>query len=176
MKYTIIIIIGIITLGLIFYFILPAFQPAEDVPQAQFIRIWPAGWLEYKSWIFKFSLLYPDDLIAKEYSEGKGTTIAFENQKTRRGFQIFVVPYGENQITPERFKSDVPSGVIEDQKDIILIDGITRASMFYSQNMAMGDTREVWFIKNGFLYEVTTYRELDAWLSSIIQTWKFLEF
>ena len=38
----------------------------------------------------------------------------------------------------------------------------------------MGDAREVWFIKNGFLYEVTTYKELDAWLASIMQTWKFI--
>ena len=174
MKYVLAAIIGIIMLGLIFYFVLLVFQPAEDVPQAQFIRIWPAGWLEYKSWIFKFSLLYPDDLRVREYSEGRGTTIAFQSEKTGRGFQIFVVPYLEDHITQERFKSDVPSGVIQDQQEI-LIDG-ARATMFYSQNAVMGDTREVWFIKNGFLYEVTTYRDLDLWLSNIMQSWQFLEF
>ena len=174
MRYALVIIIAAIVLGAFFYFILPVFWPAEDVLQAQFARIWPAGWLEYKSWIFKFSLLYPDDLRVREYSEGRGTTIAFQSEKTGRGFQIFVVPYPEDHITPERFKSDVPSGVIQDQQEI-LIDG-ARATMFYSQNAVMGDTREVWFIKNGFLYEATTYRDLDAWLSNIMQTWRFLEF
>jgi hypothetical protein len=32
------------------------------------------------------------------------------------------------------------------------------------------DTREVWFIYNAFLYEVTTYNELDAWLQAILQS------
>jgi hypothetical protein len=38
----------------------------------------------------------------------------------------------------------------------------------------MGDAREVWFIKSGYLFEVTTYKPLDSWLSQILQTWKFL--
>ena len=117
-------------------------------------------------------MFYPDDLQVREHGEGRGTTIAFENIKTGRGFQIFVVPYKGDQISTERLKMDVPSGVIKDQTDI-LIDG-TAATMFYSQNAAMGDTREVWFIKYGFLYEVTTYKEFDAWISSIMQTWQFL--
>jgi hypothetical protein len=46
--------------------------------------------------------------------------------------------------------------------------------MFFSQNPVMGETREVWFIKDGYLYEVTTYRELDSWLSQIMATWQWL--
>ena len=38
----------------------------------------------------------------------------------------------------------------------------------------MGDTREVWFINNGFLYEVATYKNLDAWLAELMSNWKFL--
>jgi hypothetical protein len=38
----------------------------------------------------------------------------------------------------------------------------------------MNDTREVWFIKGGLLHEVTTYKELDAWLKPIMQFWKFI--
>jgi hypothetical protein len=34
----------------------------------------------------------------------------------------------------------------------------------------LNDTREVWFIYNAFLYEVTTYNELDAWLQAILQS------
>ena len=37
-----------------------------------------------------------------------------------------------------------------------------------------GDTREVWFIHGGYLYEVTTYKELDIWLAGIMRTWKFI--
>ena len=38
----------------------------------------------------------------------------------------------------------------------------------------MGDTREVWLIHRDFLYEVTTYKPLDAWLTPILQILKFI--
>jgi hypothetical protein len=41
------------------------------------------------------------------------------------------------------------------------------------ERLRMGDTREVWFIHGGFLYEVTTYKQLDSWLAPIMQTWQF---
>jgi hypothetical protein len=33
---------------------------------------------------------------------------------------------------------------------------------FLSNAPRLNDTREVWFIHGGFLYEITTYKELDA--------------
>jgi hypothetical protein len=45
--------------------------------------------------------------------------------------------------------------------------------MFFGRNSIMGDTREVWFVHSGSLFEVTTYKELDAWLSQIMATWKW---
>lgn len=67
---------------------------------------------------------------------------------------------------------DLPSGVMK-EPTVIVLDG-TQATMFWSTNSIMGDTREVWFIKNGFLYEVVTYKELDTWLGQIMRSWKFL--
>ena len=55
-----------------------------------------------------------------------------------------------------------------------LLGGSPRATLFTGFNPIMGDTREVWFIKNGFLYEVATYKPLDAWLGQIMQGWKFI--
>jgi hypothetical protein len=54
----------------------------------------------------------------------------------------------------------------------VTIDGVP-ATMFYGSNSVMGDTREIWFIHDGFLYEVTTYKQLDSWLAPIMQTWHF---
>jgi hypothetical protein len=47
------------------------------------------------------------------------------------------------------------------------------ATMFYGSNSIMGDTHEIWLIKDGFLYEVMTYKQLDSWLAPIMQTWQF---
>lgn len=132
----------------------------------------PQGFNRYQNTAHKFSLLYPNDLGVREYKESADSMSAtFESPDGSKGFQIYVTKYTEPQITPERFKLDQPSGVRDAPTDVI-VDG-TRATMFFGRNSVMGDTREVWFIREGFLYEVTTYRELDAWLAQIMQTWKF---
>ncbi len=127
---------------------------------------------EYKNLILRFSLVYPQDLRIKEYADGtSASTITFEDTSGEKSFQIFVVPYRENQITEEQFKKDVPSGVMNKPVDII-IDGV-QGTMFFSTNASLGDTREVWFIRSGFLYEITTYARLDSWLAQILSTWRF---
>jgi len=83
-----------------------------------------------------------------------------------------VIPYGQRQVSNERFKIDEPSGVRKDATTTI-IDGV-QGTMFFGSNDVMGDTREVWFIHNGYLYEVTTYKPLGALLSQVMATWKFI--
>ncbi len=145
-------------------------KPDTDVSPS---RPAPAGFSEYHNATYHFSLFYPQDLSAREYKEvGTAMTVTFEGPFSDRGFQVFVVPYGEKRVTPERFKTDVPSGIIASSTDITL-DGIA-ATAFYSRNQAMGDTYEIWFLYHGFLYEVTTYKEFDAWLNEIMSSWKFL--
>lgn len=126
----------------------------------------------YLNRLLKFSVVYPGNLDVQEYGQGNTSTIVFEDVSTQEGFQVFVVPYEEQVVSDERFKMDVPSGVMKDPVDI-LVDGV-RATMFFSHNSLLGETREVWFIKDGFLYEVTARKDLDGWLSEIIRNWKFI--
>jgi len=131
------------------------------------------GMLAYKNAAFHFGLLFPDNLQATEYKEQDGAvTVSFQDTKTDKGFEVYVTPYTDKQITPQRFKLDEPSGVMQTPTDIV-VDG-KRATMFFGNNSIMGDTREVWFIHGGFLYEVTTYKDFDSWLAGIMQTWKFI--
>lgn len=136
-------------------------------------RQMPDGWREYQNVAYGFSLFYPQELTVDEHKEGEGvSTITFQNIERGEGFQIFVMPYHEERVSEERFRKDVPSGVRTDMSDTT-IDGATGAT-FYSTNMALGDMREVWFIRGGRLYEVTTLKSLDTWLGEIMKTWKFL--
>jgi hypothetical protein len=133
----------------------------------------PAGFAEYRTAQYRFTLLYPSDLVVEEYSEDDGaSTVTFQNIGTGHGFQIFIAPYGLAQITDEQFRKDEPSGVRTDTKDAV-IDKAKGAS-FYSTNAALGDTAEVWFIHGGYLYEVTTLKPLAPWLNEIMQSWKFI--
>ena len=149
--------------------------PAEGgtPPKAVAERKPSAGQSEYRSERYKFSLFYPKTIKVEEFDEGGGaSTIVFQNPKEGLGFQIFIVPFSGNQITDERFKQDVPSGVRNELRNIT-VDGASGAS-FYSENILLGETAEVWFIKNGFLYEVIAPKVLNAWLSEIMQTWHFI--
>src|SRR3990167_8204177 len=75
-------------------------------------RVPTAGLSEYYSARYRFSLFYPEKLEVKEYDEGGGaSTITFQNVAAAQGFQIFVVPYHDPQVSEERFHTDVPSGV-----------------------------------------------------------------
>ncbi len=131
------------------------------------------GYLTYANQQYHFSLQYPPNLQVTTYGGGgQGLTVAFQDPSTNAGFQVFVTPYNQPQITKARFEMDEPSGVLENPTTIV-IDGVS-ATMFYSTDARMGDTREVWFINGGLLYEVTTYKELDTWLAGIMMTWRFI--
>jgi hypothetical protein len=127
---------------------------------------------EYQSTAYHFSLLYPNYLKVSTFDEGGGaTTITFQNPEKGQGFQIFIVPYGESQVSEQRFKYDEPSGVRNNLKNIV-VDGAS-GDAFYSTDATIGETREVWVVHGGFLYEITTHKLLDAWLGGILQTWRF---
>ena len=121
---------------------------------------------------YGFSLQMPQGLSAERYDEGGGaSTFTFQNVGAGQGFQIFIVPYSGAQISDARFKEDEPSGVRTGAQNIS-IGGVPAVS-FYSTNLALGDTAEIWFIRSGYLYEVTTLKPLAGWLSQIMQSWKF---
>jgi hypothetical protein len=131
------------------------------------------GLRKYKNTAFHFSLLYPQNLQLQEYKElGGGLTVTFQDVAAQQEVQVFVTPYGDAQITDARFKLDEPSGIKIDSTNIV-VDG-AKGMEFFSSAPTMDDTREVWFIKNGYLYEVTTFKELDSWLQQILQTWQFI--
>jgi hypothetical protein len=132
----------------------------------------PAGYLPYDNQHYHFSVYYPPTLQLHTYDEeGGGFTAAFQNPTTNVGLEVYVTPYSGTQITEQEFKLDEPSGVMN-QPTHVTIDGV-QATMFFGSNSVMGDTREIWFIHGGFLYEVTTYKQLDSWLAPIMQTWQF---
>ncbi len=135
----------------------------------------PAGYAEYYNPQYHLSLIYPAALKMTEHpEEGGAMTVTFEqdDNKTVEGFQIFIVPYAGGQITDERFKADVPSGVRTGLKNITIDDAV--GASFYSTDAELGDTAELWLIHGGYLYEMTTFKELSGWLGSIAQTIQFL--
>lgn len=133
----------------------------------------PAGMKEYRNAQYRFSIFIPESMSASTTDEGQGaTTFIFEDLAAETGFQIFVVPYLDEEVSEERFRSDIPSGVRRGMQDIT-IDGAIGAS-FFSEHAALGETAEIWFVQNGYLYEVTTLKPLAQWLSGVMNSWEFI--
>ena len=140
-----------------FYMSLPSFSGQDSQPAAgaaasgaplKPARTPPAGHKEYREQRYRFAVFVPDNLVAKSYDEGGGaSTIALQDAAKAEGFQVFIVPYKEAQVSEERFRRDAPSGVRKSPKDVT-IDGAT-ATSFYGTSALLGDTAEIWFILGG---------------------------
>lgn len=136
-------------------------------------RTAPAGYTEYRNLQYRFALFYPSNFSVKVYDEGGGaSTVTFQNTATAQGFQIFIVPYGGAQVSESQFKKDEPSGVMQEPTNVT-VDG-TFGTMFFGSQPPLGDTREVWFIKNGYLFEVSAPKSLDSWLQGIMGSFEFI--
>ncbi len=149
-----------------------SFPPPGDDPRAGFRTYTHPG--------RRFSLEYPGTLAVETFAESDGAeTIVFQNAPGdpagRRGFQIAVSPFaGAKRLTPELVAEELPATLLEDPAEVALGDG-TRALGFWSRDPRIGRTREVWFVRGGSLYAVTTYGELGAWLSEILSRWRFAD-
>ncbi len=128
---------------------------------------------------YGFSLVVPKDLEAFRVDEGQGTeTIVFTpaSENADAVMQIFVTPYLPREITKERLAKDVPGGVIKDVTEVLIgVGSDIRAVRFSSEHPGLGEAREVWFLRNGYLFEVTTRMANDAWLATVLKTWQFAE-
>lgn len=136
-------------------------------------RVPPAGFKEYRNEKYHFALFYPDMLAITEYDEGFGAmTITFENNEATKGFQIFIAPDHDTQISEERFRMDEPSGVVKDKTDTS-VDGAP-AVAFFGRHPEVGDTREVWFLHGGYIFEAVTVKAQEEIIGTSLSTWQFL--
>lgn len=132
-----------------------------------------------------FSFNYPSDLKVSNFREGEGEQILFqgENGDPAGGgaswFQIYITPWDEGEgITVDRIKQDLPDILIKEPQFVILgprqKEGVgPKALIFFSQETGLGETREVWFVQEGNLYQITAYKKLDSMIGEILSTLVF---
>ncbi|MEQ1561451.1 MAG: hypothetical protein ABL899_01855 [Nitrospira sp.] len=128
---------------------------------------------------YAFSFTYPSSMKTSNFREGDGEQILFQDDANKNWFQINITPWDESgDLTVARIKKDIPDIVIKDPQSVILgpdqkSSSGPKAIIFFSKEASLGETREVWFVKNGNLYQVTTYKRLDALISQILSTLVF---
>ncbi|OHA11518.1 MAG: hypothetical protein A3H71_01280 [Candidatus Sungbacteria bacterium RIFCSPLOWO2_02_FULL_48_13b] len=129
----------------------------------------------YTSPDYSFSFKYPKGFNATELSDDNGDTVLVQKPEEKSGFQIYITPFDEAEpLTAARILQDMPASEVIDPKDVLMGEEKTiNAVIFLSTNSSFGKTREVWFVRDGFLYQVTTYEGQDNFIGPILETWKF---
>lgn len=104
---------------------------------------------------------------ASELEDEVGKTILIKDGEYE--MQIYVSNFDENIIlTAERIKQDIPDIKMKDVYKV-KAGGIT-AITFIDTNQ---NTREVWFVNRGFLYQVSSRPEDDEVTGAIMQSWRW---
>ncbi|OGZ32862.1 MAG: hypothetical protein A2V69_00610 [Candidatus Portnoybacteria bacterium RBG_13_40_8] len=136
---------------------------------------------------YRFSFEYPKDFTVTKFQEGEdGDTILVQYREQSEqvstsinkypdgsSFQIFISPFDEpGPLTKERILQDLPDLIIKNPEQRVLKNGAV-ALVFFSEEQSLGETREIWFIHNNHLYQITTNKELDGLVAKILETWRF---
>ncbi len=120
-----------------------------------------------------FSLTMPEGFTARESTVDGKDTIVFENAKSE-GIQIVISPYDDIKVlTADMIESAIPDMKVEDAESVE-IGNANKGLAFKSDNQAFdGKSREVWFVFNRELYQISTYERLDELLQKMFATWSF---
>ncbi len=127
---------------------------------------------------YSFSFDYLSIYKTSNFIEGDGEQIHFQADNGD-WFQIYVTPWDEGSIiTPERIRKDLPNIVIKEPQQVVLgpkqKDGVgPQALIFLSKDGTSIETREIWFVERGYLFQITTFKRLDPVIGNILSTLVF---
>ncbi len=127
---------------------------------------------EYINEQYGFSFILPKGFSVRELP---GVVVVENNDAD--GVQIVITALEEDiyNLTLERIQADLPGITIEEPEELELEGGRTGLA-FKSDNEAFdGASREVWFVFDSRLYQISTYERLGPLLGELGSTWTFLK-
>ena len=122
-----------------------------------------------------FSFEKPEGyVVGVSEQEGNEVLLVSKAQESTQGFQVLISRPDERvELTPTFIQSALPGMLVQAAKKVA-IDGKGVGIMFESNNEAFGGASfEIWFMADGYLYQVSSYDSFAAELQKIIGTWKF---
>lgn len=128
----------------------------------------------YEEGTFGFSFNYPEEYEVTVFEEPVGGATFVVQDKKSDGFQVIVSPFDEplTALTEERVRRDIPDLTIEAVQPVLLGDA-GQGIAFVSDNDAFGGaSREVWFVFDGYLFQISTYLKNDPLLQAVLGTWE----
>jgi len=125
----------------------------------------------------RFFFSYPKEFTIGNFTDEIGETILVQKNDDNVGFQIYISHFDEpgKNITVDRVKEEIPDIEVIDPRPVTINGENIGISFIYNTNVdSDNESREIWIAKNGYLYQMTTYKSEQALLKEILRTWKFL--
>lgn len=125
----------------------------------------------YQSPLGDFNFTLPYSFTISRIEDAEGETLLFRGEDERRSFQIYKIPFDDSTpLSPEKIRADLPSMDFREPQ-VIAVDG-TQAVVFLSTEGSL-ETREIWMVRNGNLYQISTYVEFDDDMADILSNWSW---
>jgi len=127
---------------------------------------------------YEFSFKYPAGFQIMTLSETFGEVVIVQSIETELGVQIFSGPLDDvsTKITRRFLNETLPESVVRNVKEVSVDDGTAKVEglLFDTDNPNFENgSSELWFVRKGRLYQLTTYRALRPLLEGIFATWQF---
>lgn len=130
----------------------------------------PKNLSRYTDKKYNFSFDYPAFVTVGSFKEGVGDMILIQTKDGKESAQIYIIPFDEPvAISKERILKDLPNMVIKDERNGAV--GGHPAIAFLGKHETLGDTYEIWFTRDGSLYQIMTKVSTAQFLIDIIKTW-----
>jgi|SRR3989344_430589 len=134
--------------------------------------------LTYNDQLLPFSFKYPSDFHTSSFTEsadfnGEEIRVILVQDKSASGFQIVITPFtsADTKVTEERIKKEVPDLVISDAESIFV--GRDANGLAFVSGAQSAKQREVWFIYNEYLYQISAPLEVDKTVQAVLNSWQF---
>lgn len=126
----------------------------------------------YENFDFGFRFLYPASSTVSELEDDTGFTILVKGIEPKEEFQIFISPFDEEgELSGDRIKRDIPDLKIDQPQNVLIGDAKDiNALIFLSENESVGQTREIWFSANGYLFQITAVEGNDNFIGPVMET------
>lgn len=127
----------------------------------------------YQNTKYGFTFNYPNNYRIGSFAEGEGDVVLLQDANAKTGLQITISPFDENinRLSEARIRQDLPDLDMQNVDQIML--GDLPAIFFTSSDSSFGNSVEVWFIKNGNLYQMSTYSYQLPLLEQVAKSMQF---
>ena len=120
-----------------------------------------------------FSFRYPDDFSVSSFEDTDKSVVLVQKSEDQAGLQIYISDFSDDKegLTPQRIQRDIPSIVMVNVQPVFF--GGKETGLIFVSTRDNEKVREMWFVYEGWLYQITTPLSFDEALEKIMNTWQF---